>query len=39
MIQVTLEGHFMNDYGLDSLDVVEIVMALENEFGESYNKF
>ena len=24
----------MNDYGLDSLDVVEIVMALENEFGE-----
>lgn len=24
----------MNDYGLDSLDVVEIVMAFENEFGE-----
>ena len=33
-IQVTLEAHFINDYGLDSLDVVEIVMALENEFGE-----
>ncbi|EDO48263.1 predicted protein [Nematostella vectensis] len=30
--QVTLESHFINDLGLDSLDVVEIVMAFEDEF-------
>lgn len=28
--------HFVNDLGLDSLDVVEIVMALEDEFGECF---
>ena len=33
-LQVTLESHFINDLGLDSLDVVEIVMAFEDEFGE-----
>ena len=32
-LQVTLEAHFVNDLGLDSLDVVEIVMAFEDEFG------
>ena len=32
---MTLEAHFINDYGLDSLDIVEIVMAFENEFGKS----
>ena len=38
-LQVTLEAHFINDYGLDSLDVVEIVMAFENEFGAWYNNW
>lgn len=28
-----MESHFVNDLGLDSLDVVEIVMAFEDEFG------
>lgn len=31
-LQVTPEVHFQNDLGLDSLDTVEIVMALEEEF-------
>lgn len=30
-----MEAHFMNDLGLDSLDAVEIVMAFEDEFGQS----
>lgn len=30
--QVTPEVHFQKDLGLDSLDTVEIVMALEEEF-------
>ncbi|GMI73899.1 mitochondrial acyl carrier protein 1, MITOCHONDRIAL ACYL CARRIER PROTEIN 1 [Hibiscus trionum] len=30
--QVTPDVHFQNDLGLDSLDNVEIVMALEEEF-------
>ncbi|KAL5724308.1 Acyl carrier protein 1 [Ranunculus cassubicifolius] len=30
--QVTAEVHFQKDLGLDSLDNVEIVMALEEEF-------
>lgn len=30
--KVTAESHFVNDLGLDSLDVVEVVMALEQEF-------
>ena len=32
--QVSSKSHFVNDLGLDSLDVVEIVMALEDEFGK-----
>ena len=28
-----MDAHFINDLGLDSLDVVEIVMFLEDEFG------
>lgn len=28
-----MNAHFQNDLGLDSLDTVEIVMALEEEFG------
>lgn len=31
-LQVTPDVHFQNDLGLDSLDNVEIVMALEEEF-------
>ncbi|KAL5769572.1 hypothetical protein ACOSP7_013726 [Xanthoceras sorbifolium] len=31
--KVTPKAHFQNDLGLDSLDTVEIVMALEEEFG------
>lgn len=30
--EVTLEAHFSDDLGADSLDVVELVMALEEEF-------
>ncbi|KAI9074546.1 hypothetical protein K1719_043490 [Acacia pycnantha] len=30
--QVTADSHFQNDLGLDSLDTVEVVMALEEEF-------
>ncbi|KAF7143293.1 hypothetical protein RHSIM_Rhsim05G0165600 [Rhododendron simsii] len=30
---VTPNAHFQNDLGLDSLDAVEVVMALEEEFG------
>ncbi len=30
--KVTPETHFINDLGADSLDTVELVMALEEEF-------
>ncbi|KAI0557287.1 Acyl carrier protein [Gracilaria domingensis] len=30
--KVTASSHFVNDLGLDSLDTVELVMALEDEF-------
>lgn len=30
--EVTLEASFIEDLGADSLDVVELVMALEEEF-------
>merc|ERR1712100_793085 len=30
--KVTEKSHFSNDLGLDSLDTVELVLALENEF-------
>ncbi|KAJ6762457.1 ACYL CARRIER PROTEIN 2 MITOCHONDRIAL [Salix koriyanagi] len=32
VINVTPNAHFQNDLGLDSLDSVEMVMALEEEF-------
>ncbi|KAI6076634.1 Acyl carrier protein [Aix galericulata] len=32
--QLTAEAHFVKDLGLDSLDQVEIIMAMEDEFGE-----
>ncbi|XP_045214102.1 acyl carrier protein, mitochondrial-like isoform X1 [Mercenaria mercenaria] len=31
--KLTLTSHFMNDLGLDSLDHVEVIMAMEDEFG------
>ena len=31
--KVSLESHFINDLGLDSLDHVEVIMAIEDEFG------
>ena len=30
--KLTVDSHFMNDLGLDSLDQVEIIMAVEDEF-------
>lgn len=33
--QLQTSSHFMKDLGLDSLDQVEIIMAMEDEFGES----
>ena len=33
--QVTSEASFIEDLGADSLDTVELVMALEEEFGIS----
>ena len=32
-LQLTVESHFMQDLGLDSLDHVEVIMAMEDEFG------
>lgn len=32
--QLNTSSHFMKDLGLDSLDQVEIIMAMEDEFGE-----
>lgn len=31
--KLTIDSHFMNDLGLDSLDHVEVIMAMEDEFG------
>lgn len=31
--EVTPEAHFIDDLGADSLDIVELIMALEEEFG------
>merc|ERR1712189_39941 len=31
--KVNVDAHLINDLGLDSLDVVEVVMAFEDEFG------
>jgi acyl carrier protein len=32
-LKITLESNFANDLGADSLDQVELVMAMEEEFG------
>lgn len=31
--EVALESSFIDDLGADSLDIVELIMALEEEFG------
>ncbi|PAA52771.1 hypothetical protein BOX15_Mlig007817g2, partial [Macrostomum lignano] len=31
--KLTIESHFMKELGLDSLDHVELLMAIEDEFG------
>jgi acyl carrier protein len=33
--KITRDTHFVNDLGADSLDTVELVMELEEEFGIS----
>ncbi|XP_014681897.1 PREDICTED: acyl carrier protein, mitochondrial-like [Priapulus caudatus] len=30
--KISTDSHFINDLGLDSLDQVEIIMAMEDEF-------
>ena len=31
--KITMEANFIDDLGADSLDIVELVMAFEEEFG------
>lgn len=31
---ITIESHFIDDLGADSLDIVELVMAFEEEFDQ-----
>lgn len=31
--QVTMDSSFVDDLGADSLDIVELIMALEDKFG------
>ncbi|KAF3814187.1 hypothetical protein GH733_017803, partial [Mirounga leonina] len=33
VLYLSVNSHFMKDLGLDSLDQVEIIMAMEDEFG------
>lgn len=35
--KVTEEARFIDDFGADSLDTVDLVMALEDEFGVEIN--
>ena len=35
-LQLSVTSHFMKDLGLDSLDQVEIIMAMEDEFGNTH---
>ena len=32
--QLTEDSHFITDLGLDSLDHLELIMAIEDEFGK-----
>ena len=34
-----MTAHFINDLGLDSLDHVEVIMAIEDEFGFEVGSF
>jgi acyl carrier protein len=36
--KLELESHFIKDLGLDSLDHVEVIMAIEDEFGFEVRK-
>lgn len=36
-LQLSVNSHFMKDLGLDSLDQVEIIMAMEDEFGNIHS--
>lgn len=35
----SVNSHFMKDQGLNNLDQVEIIMAMEDEFGNTYLSF
>ena len=35
--KLAIDSHFINDLGLDSLDHVEVIMAIEDEFGFEVN--
>ena len=37
--KVTEEASFIDDLGADSLDIVELVMAFEEEFGDAVHAF
>jgi NADH dehydrogenase (ubiquinone) 1 alpha/beta subcomplex 1 len=37
IVEVTPEANFITDLGLDSLDTVEVTMALEEEFNIEFN--
>jgi acyl carrier protein len=30
--EITMDSHFVNDLGADSIDLVELIMEFENEF-------
>lgn len=34
ILKLNLDSHFINDLGLDSLDHIEVIMEIENEFGK-----
>ncbi len=33
--EITMDTHFINDLGADSIDLVELIMAFESEFNIS----
>ena len=35
--EVSLESKFVEDLGADSLDIVQMLIAMENEFGVSFD--
>jgi NADH dehydrogenase (ubiquinone) 1 alpha/beta subcomplex 1 len=34
--KLKLESHFINDLGLDSLDHIDVIIAMEDEFGKLF---